>query len=113
MKKKPIDHVSDRRDIAWGGTEAVSESVSASDVAKSLGALLDKVRGERVSIVIERHGTPIARLSPIVEPRRCTPQRFVDLIATLPPAAEDFREAVRRGVAEMNQPVSLDTPWES
>ena len=109
MKKKPIDHVSDRSDVAWGGTE----TASASDVARSLGTFLDKIRSERVSITIERHGTPIARLSPVDESRRCTPQRFVELLATLPPAAEEFREAVRRGVAEMNQPVPLDTPWES
>jgi antitoxin (DNA-binding transcriptional repressor) of toxin-antitoxin stability system len=78
-----------------------------------MGTLLDRVRASGVEVVIERHGTPIARLTPIGSARACTPTRFVDILKTLPQLGEDYRSAVRRGIDEMNQPTPTDTPWES
>jgi prevent-host-death family protein len=87
--------------------------VSATEAAKTLAVLLDRVRARSEEIVIERHGKPIARLVPIDEPGVCTASRFVEALRALPPLDAEYRAAVRSGIDEMNQPVPIDGVWES
>jgi prevent-host-death family protein len=113
-RPRAADRVRERGTVEYEARAPTSvEVVSASEAAKSMGTLLDRVRAHGVEVVIERHGTPIARLTPIGSAPVCTPKRFAELLRTLPPLDEDYRSAVRRGIDDMNQPTPTDTPWES
>ncbi len=49
----------------------MEQTISATELARSLGDVLAKVRYRHDSFVVERNGTPVARLVPI-ETSRCT-----------------------------------------
>ena len=84
--------------------------VSATDAAKNFGHLVDRVREEGVSYVIERGGTPVARISPI-EREVLTMAGFKALARGLAGAPEDYVAAVERAAARHNRPRVRRNPW--
>jgi prevent-host-death family protein len=42
--------------------------VSATEAAKNFGWLVDRVREEQATYVVERGGTPVARIAPVERP---------------------------------------------
>ena len=85
--------------------------VSATEAAKSFGALVDRVREQRHSYVIERGGTPVAQIGP-VNTRRFTVRDFVELLESTPHPGDEYLEAVERGIAEMNREEVPENRWE-
>ena len=84
--------------------------VSATDAAKNFGHLVDRVREEQVTYVVERGGKPVARISP-VERASFTMSDFKALVGTLPATAEEYQAAVERVVARHNRPRVRRNPW--
>ena len=90
---------------------AAGNVVSATEAAKNFGALVDRVRDERHSYVIERGGIPVAQIGP-VSTRRFTVRDFVELLESTPHPGEEYLEAVERGLAEMNREEVPENQWE-
>lgn len=86
--------------------------VTASEAAKNFGALVDMVREEHAAYVVERAGTPVVHIVPIVRDS-----------ATLADLAAQFRgndrldasclREIERGIAFLNQPSMPPDRWES
>ncbi len=83
--------------------------VSATDLVRSLGDVLGRVRFRRESFLVERNGEPVARVVPVPE-RAMTLGEFVRLWheagATDPDFAADLDEVDRSDVPP-------DDPWGS
>ena len=89
-----------------------SRVVSATVAAKTLGALIDRVRQERAVYVIERGGTAVARVVPMGT-APCTLADLADVLkrrADLEPA---YLDEVEAGVQAWNQPSLPGDPWTS
>ncbi|MCC7417691.1 MAG: hypothetical protein IT176_11165 [Acidobacteria bacterium] len=84
--------------------------VSATTAAKNLGRLVDRVREERITYVVERAGTPVARIGP-VERAPFTMADFRALLATAPPADEAYLTALEGAAARHNRPRVRRNPW--
>jgi antitoxin (DNA-binding transcriptional repressor) of toxin-antitoxin stability system len=85
--------------------------VSATDAAKHFGRLVDRVREDRATYVIERGGQPVARIGP-VERASFTMSDFKDLARGLPGVGEEYPDLVERAVARHNRPRIRRNPWE-
>lgn len=84
--------------------------VSATEAAKNFGRLVDRVREERATFVVERGGTAVARIAP-VERAPFTMADFKALVATLPRPGDDYLQALDRAVARRNRPRVRRNPW--
>jgi antitoxin (DNA-binding transcriptional repressor) of toxin-antitoxin stability system len=85
--------------------------VSATEAAKAFGRLVDRVREERVTYVIERGGKPVARIGP-AERVRFTMEDFKNLVAGVPRADEEYLTLVERAVTRHNRRRVRRNPWE-
>lgn len=85
--------------------------VSATEAAKNFGRLVDRVREERVTYVVERGGTAVARIAPI-DRTSFTLADFKALITSVPSADEDYLKAVEEAAARHNKPRQRRNPWE-
>jgi len=83
--------------------------MTATEVSRKFSAALNRVlAGEEIEIV--RNGATVARLTPPARARLLSPERFRELIESLPPVDDDFvrdLEDIRR---EVGPPTS---PWPS
>ena len=84
--------------------------MSATEAAKSFGRLVDRVREEHATYVIERGGKAVARIAPI-ERASFTMADFKRLIAALPHADEEYLTATERTTAQRNRPRKRRNPW--
>jgi prevent-host-death family protein len=84
--------------------------VSATEAAKNFGRLVDRVREERAVYVVERGGTPVARIGPVGR-ASFTMGDLRALVASLPPADEAYLQAVARASARHNRPRARRNPW--
>ena len=91
---------------------AASESVAATDAAKNFGRLVDRVREEGVTYVIERHGRPVAQIGPmqIEEPK--TLRHLIDAIHAAPKLDEEVLRYIAEGIAICNTPEVPRNRWE-
>jgi antitoxin (DNA-binding transcriptional repressor) of toxin-antitoxin stability system len=85
--------------------------VSATEAAKNFGSLVDHVREERVTYVIERGGTAVARIAPL-DRTSFTMADFKSLIASMPKAEESYVTAVEGAAARHNRRRPRRNPWE-
>ena len=85
--------------------------IAATDAAKNFGRLVDRVREEGATYVIERGGKPVAQIGPVA-PRVTTVTEFIEFIKHLPPADEEYLGAVEEAVAMFNEPRVPENPWE-
>jgi prevent-host-death family protein len=85
--------------------------VSATEAAKNFGRLVDRVREERATYVVERGGKPVARITP-VDRAAFTLADFKALIAALPrTTSDDYMNAAERAAAAHNHPRARRNPW--
>jgi antitoxin (DNA-binding transcriptional repressor) of toxin-antitoxin stability system len=84
--------------------------VSATEAAKNFGRLVDRVREERATYVIERGGKAVARIVP-VDRTAFTLTDFKALIASLPHPGEEYLAAVSRATARHSRPRTRRNPW--
>tara|TARA_B100000029_G_C17070548_1_gene776678 strand:+ start:293 stop:595 length:303 start_codon:yes stop_codon:yes gene_type:complete len=85
--------------------------VTATYAAKNFGSLVDRVREEGATYVVERSGTPVAEIRP-AERRPFTGRDLVALFGSRPRAPEEYLRAVEEGVAWMNRDQEPVDRWE-
>ena len=90
---------------------AASESVAATDAAKNFGRLVDRVREEGVTYVIERHGRPVARIGPVTTEEPKTLRGLVEYLKTAPKLDEEVLRYIEEGIAIYNRPEVPKNPW--
>ncbi|NGX16133.1 type II toxin-antitoxin system Phd/YefM family antitoxin [Wenzhouxiangella sp. XN24] len=85
--------------------------ITATELARNLRAVLDRVRESGESYVVERGGQPVVQVSP-TPGRQDAQQALADLYRTLAPeAAQDWLEDARRGGEALDD--ELRDPWVS
>jgi antitoxin (DNA-binding transcriptional repressor) of toxin-antitoxin stability system len=87
-----------------------SEAVPATEAAKTFGRLVNRVREERATYVIERGGEPVAQIGP-VERRRSTVADLIALIDGAPHVDGEYLREVEAAVRRHNKPGVPRDPW--
>ena len=89
---------------------AASNRISATLAAKNFGRLVDRVREEGATYVIERGGTPVAQIGP-VERRTSTIADLIEFARTAPHVDEENLRDVEAAVKRHNKPRVPKDPW--
>ena len=84
--------------------------VPATEAAKAFGRLVDRVREERATYVIERGGKPVAQITPLAQ-RSFTVADLKALVTALPRADADYLAALERVMTARNKPKARANPW--
>jgi hypothetical protein len=86
-------------------------SIAATEAAKSFGRLVNRVSETRATYVIERGGTPVAKIGPI-ETKDSTVGALMDALRAAAPAFDDeYAARVERNVRRANKPEVPKNPW--
>lgn len=96
-----------------GGVQRREGRISATDAAKNFGRLVDRVREERAVYVVDRGGTPVARISPAGQPA-FTMRDFKALLQDrlgAPRTDDTYLQAVEAAVTRHNRPRARKNPW--
>ncbi len=90
-----------------------SRIVTATETAKNFGAIIDRVREDRATYVVERGGTPVAEIGP-VKAKTVTIRDFAEFVGSgsVPSPGEDYLKAVEKGIASCNRPEIPENRWE-
>ena len=84
--------------------------VQATELARSLSDILNRVRYRGERFVIERNGQPVAHLGPAEQPSGPTLGDLVRILERLPPLDEDFAADVE--ALQSSQPKIELPPWD-
>jgi antitoxin (DNA-binding transcriptional repressor) of toxin-antitoxin stability system len=84
--------------------------VSATEAAKNFGRLVDRVREEHATYVVERGGKPVAQIGP-AGGQSFSMADFKALVRRLPSGDSEYLDAVERAVARHNRPRVRRNPW--
>jgi prevent-host-death family protein len=87
-----------------------SGRVSATQAARNFGQLVDRVREEQATYIVDRGGVPVARISP-AGPAACTLHDLVDLLRNRRPLGEEYGRVVESAVAHHNELRARRNPW--
>jgi len=91
--------------------DAAANVIAATEAAKTFGRLVNRVSETRATYVIERGGTPVARIGPI-DAKESTAGSVMDALRASGPAFDDeYAARVKRGVASANKPHVPKNPW--
>ena len=86
-------------------------TIAATEAAKSFGRLVNRVSEGRATYVIERGGTPVAKIGPI-ETKDSTVGALMDALGASAPAFDDdYSARVKRNVKRANKPEVPKNPW--
>jgi prevent-host-death family protein len=91
---------------------AASNRIAATDAAKNFGRLVDRVREEGATYVIERHGRPMAQIGPVEPAKRTTLRGFAEFMRTAPKLDEETLRYIEEGIKKFNQPTVPQNKWE-
>jgi len=92
------------------GRRGAGARVSATEAAKNFGRLVDRVREERVTYVVERGGKSVARIGP-AERDTFTMADLKTLLASMPSADEEYLKSAERAAVRHNRPRARRNPW--
>ena len=84
--------------------------VPATEAAKAFGQLVDRVREDRATYIIERSGKPVAQITPLGQ-RSFTFGALKALLTALPHADADYLTSLERVTATRNKPKVRSNPW--
>jgi prevent-host-death family protein len=87
-------------------------AIAATDAAKNFGELVDRVREEGVTYVIERHGRPVAQIGPVETEKPKTLQDLIDAIQAAPRLDEEVLRYIEEGINAYNKPEVPTNRWE-
>ena len=87
--------------------------VAATEAAKNFGRLVDRVREERATYVIERGGKPVAQIGPLGTLTSTMADLKALVSMTTPHVDETYLRAVERSVRRHNAPRVRRNPWAS
>ena len=93
-----------------GRTRKREVRVPATEAAKAFGQLVDRVREDRATYIIERGGKPVAQITAL-ERRSFTFAALKALAAALPRADADYLKTLERVTAARNKPRVRSNPW--
>src|SRR5262245_30923152 len=88
----------------------VAFRVSATEAAKNFGRLVDRVREEHATYIIERGGKAVAHIGPAAG-QSCSTAAFKPSVRRLPGGRGEYLDAVERAVARHNRPRVRRNPW--
>lgn len=89
-----------------------SRSISATDAARNFADVVNRVRYRGEEFLIEKGGEPVARLGPVSLPRSAgTVRDLVRLVERLGSDPE-FAKQLDEIIAQDNQPLRPENPWE-
>jgi len=91
-------------------TRGISSRVSATEAAKNFGRLVDRVREERTTYVVERGGKAVARITPM-EREVFTLADLRALITASPRAEAEYLSATENAASTRNRPRARRNPW--
>jgi antitoxin (DNA-binding transcriptional repressor) of toxin-antitoxin stability system len=87
------------------------QKITATELARNLRAVLDRVRETGETYLVERGGQPVVQVSP-TPGEQTAQQALADLYRMLPPdAAEGWERDARHGRAGLDE--TLRDPWAS
>jgi antitoxin (DNA-binding transcriptional repressor) of toxin-antitoxin stability system len=86
------------------------QTISATDAAKTFGRLVDRVRDEQATYVIERGGVPVARIGP-VQRQMATIRDLRAMLGATRSVGAGYLRAVENAVARHNRPRVRRNPW--
>jgi len=85
--------------------------IAATEAAKTFGRLVNRVREEQATYVIERGGTPVAQIGP-VDTKDSTVGSLVDALRSSKSAFDDeYVRRVNKGIRTLNTPEVPKNPW--
>jgi prevent-host-death family protein len=87
------------------------KAIAATDAAKNFGELVDRVREEGVTYVIERHGRPVAQIGPAETDEQKTLGGLVAYLKTAPKLDEDVLSFIEKGIVIYNKPEVPKNRW--
>ena len=88
----------------------VAFRVSATEAAKNFGHLVDRVREEHATYIVERGGKPVAQIGPAAG-QSFSMADFKALVRRLPSGGSEYLDAVERAAARHNRPRVRRNPW--
>lgn len=86
-----------------------TRKLTATQVARNLSEVLNRVRYNQETVLVERGGVSVCEIRPVYDATRCTGADLAELLRALPSPGESFLDAVEDGIR--NQPVAEETRW--
>ena len=93
----------------YAKSDIMEVEISATELARNLSEILNRVRYAGERFVVVRSGEPVCSIGPA--PRPEPRQTLRQLLASLPAVDDDFREDVQAAI--VRQGVVEDSRWES
>jgi prevent-host-death family protein len=87
-------------------------AIAATDAAKNFGELVDRVREEGATYVIERHGRPVAQIGPVETEERKTLRDLIEALQAAPKLDEEVLRFIEEGIEFFNRPEVPKNRWE-
>jgi prevent-host-death family protein len=87
-------------------------AIAATDAAKNFGELVDRVREEGVTYVVERHGRAVAQIGPVETDEPKTLSGLVAYLKTAPTLDEGVLRFIGEGIDTYNKPEVPGNRWE-
>ena len=84
--------------------------LTATELARRLSDVLNRVYYQRETILVERGGKPVCQLTPPPASLGFRLSDLVTLLESMPAAGEEWAEAVTRGVADQDEFEGLEWP---
>ena len=84
--------------------------ISATEAAKNFGRLVDRVREEHATYIVERGGKPVAQIGPAAG-QSFSMADFKALVRRLPSGGSEYLDVVERVAARHNRPRVRRNPW--
>lgn len=89
-----------------------ARTIPATDAAKNFGRLVDRVREEGATYLIERHGRAVAQIGPIETEKPKTLRHLIEALEAAPRLDEEVLKYIEEGIALYNQPEVPKNRWE-
>ena len=89
----------------------MTSTITATDLARGLSDVLNRVRYRGERFIIDRNGEPTAVLAPVEPPMPITMREFITRLGQLPAPDPDFANQLEEVQAE--QLPAGSTPWAS
>ena len=83
--------------------------LTATEVARGLSEVLNRVRYNDETVVVERGGVEVCEIRPVYGAAGFTGADLARLLRSLSPAGKGYADAVEEGIRE--QPPAPDTRW--
>ena len=90
----------------------MAKRVAATAAAKNFGTLVDRVRDEGATFLIERHGHVVAQIGPVSIAPRATLRGLAKYLRRAPRLDADLLKFVEEGIAAANRPAVPVNPWQ-